>query len=220
MMRNITFLILMVSAIPVWADELSIYKNKDSEKLLDEPHIHEQELNDTKNQFEKYKEIGNVYENNYSIRNIKEVHETGAIGNVEYSIYIDGTGSFGAKGSIDYETRWMTNCDKDKFNERKMCYMHQKDLFVFLINGSFSVSVGLNQFPRSSCALKIDNNKTLYGVEGQFNNSLGIIEQLKKGKVASTRYQQWPYERNVDEEVTLLGFSEALDFIKMRYKQL
>lgn len=228
---------------PVWAGELYVYKNKNGEQLLGEPPITQEELNSTKGQLEKYqvKVKDNLPQDevNESVRNFKKykdngavevsefstpsniiVYEKGTINNIEYSIYSDGSGAFSPIGAKDYKSIWSISCDKDKFNGLKMCHMSKNGLFVFLMSGKFTVSIGVDHFPRSSSAIKVDNNKTIYGVEGDFRNPLGIIEQLKKGHIASTRYQRWPYESNVDEDVDLAGFNEALDFIKWRYRQL
>ena len=43
---------------------------------------------------------------------------------------------------------------------------------------------------------------------------------MKKGKVAYTRYKEWPYEYNKDGEVELEGFAKKLEEMKSQYKEL
>ena len=85
----------------------------------------------------------------------------------------------------------------------------------------FGVVVGGNHFPSSTGSLKIDKNATLNAKEGKFfSNTLSIINQLKNGKVAYTRYKKWPYEYNVDNEVELEGFKKSFDEMIAAYKKL
>ncbi len=123
--------------------------------------------------------------------------------------------------SYDYEPKnWLINCNKKKFDNTKICYLKEGDLWVFLINGRYSVSVGSDHYPRSKGGLRIDNSSAIYGYEGELPKPLSIIERLKKGKVAYTRYQEWPYEYNTDGEVTLKGFTENFNKMLKQYKDL
>ena len=115
---------------------------------------------------------------------------------------------------------WVVNCEKKKFDHMKICDMHEGDLWVFLINGRYSVSIGSNHYPRSKGGLRIDNSSAIYGYEGDLPKPLSIIERLKKGKVAYTRYKEWPYEYNKDGEVSLKGFTEKFNEMLKQYKEL
>ena len=115
---------------------------------------------------------------------------------------------------------WSINCEKKKFDNMKICYMHEGDLWVFLTNGRYSVSVGSDHYPRSQGGLKIDNNSAIYGYEGELSKPLSVIERLKKGKVAYTRYKKWPYEYNKDGEVSLEDFTKKFNEMLKQYKNL
>ena len=115
---------------------------------------------------------------------------------------------------------WWVNCHKKKFDNMKVCSMSEGDLWVFLINGRYSVSVGSDHYPRSKGGLRIDNSSAIYGYEGELPKPLNIIERLKKGKVAYTRYQKWPYEYNKDGEVSLKGFTKKFNEMLKQYKEL
>lgn len=179
-----------------------------------------EEVNKKFKKFVKYMENGELKVMESSTPENINVYEKGTINSVAYSIYGDGSASFTPIGLDGYDKQWSIDCKKDKFNDLKVCHMVNNSLFVFLIGGKFSVSLGSNHFPNSSAAIKIDNNKTIYGIEGEFKNSIPVIEQLKRGKLALTRYQEWPYEINKDREVKLTGFNESLDYMKWAYKRL
>ena len=115
---------------------------------------------------------------------------------------------------------WVVNCEKKKFDHMKICDMHEGDLWVFLINGRYSVSVGSDHYPGSKGGLRIDNSSAIYGYEGELPKPLSIIERLKKGKIAYTRYQEWPYEYNKDGEVSLKNFTKQFNEMLKQYKNL
>lgn len=98
--------------------------------------------------------------------------------------------------------------------------MSEGDLWVFLINGEYSVDVGSNHYPGSKGGLRIDNGSAIYGYEGELPKPLSIIERLKKGKVAYTRYKEWPYEYNKDGEVSLKDFAKQFNEMLKQYKNL
>ena len=115
---------------------------------------------------------------------------------------------------------WSINCEKKKFDNMKICYMHEGDLWVFLTNGRYSVSVGSDHYPGSQGGLKIDNSSAIYGYEGEFPKPSSVIERLKKGKVAYTRYKKRPYEYNKDGEVSLEDFTKKFNEMLKQYKNL
>lgn len=115
---------------------------------------------------------------------------------------------------------WFVNCYKKKFDNMKVCSMSSKDLWVFLINGKYSVIVGSENYPRSRGGLRIDNGPAIYGYEGELPKPLSVIEKLKKGKVAYTRYQEWPNQYDTDGEVNLKDFNQYFNQMLSEYKKL
>jgi len=115
---------------------------------------------------------------------------------------------------------WNVHCHKKKFDHAKVCSMYSGDLWVFLINGKYSVEVGDDHYPRTKAGLRIDNGSAIYGYEGEIPNPINVIEKLKKGKTAYTRYQEWPYTYNTDGEVNLSGFTENFNKMLKQYKEL
>lgn len=112
------------------------------------------------------------------------------------------------------------SCYKDRFNGAKICSMHNKNIMIAIINGEQNIYIGNNHYPGKKTAVKIDNGITYYGKEGYFYNSKVIIEDMKKGNVIYTRYVEWPYEYNVDSEISLIGFTKALNNLRHRYSEI
>ena len=116
---------------------------------------------------------------------------------------------------------WKHNCKKDRFTNDRSCFLYNKDLSIIYLNGRFGVVIGGNHFPGSNGSLKIDNNPTLNANEGKFlTNPSRIIDQLKNGKIAYTRYKKWPYEYNIDSDVKLNGFMKAFNEMLESYRRL
>ncbi|EPW3466519.1 hypothetical protein ACWJ7M_003525 [Acinetobacter baumannii] len=112
------------------------------------------------------------------------------------------------------------SCYKDRFNGAKICSIHNKNIMVAIINGEQKIYIGSNHYPGKKTAVKIDNGITYYGKEGYFNNSKVIIDEMKKGNIIYTRYVKWPYEYNVDSEISLIGFTNALNNLRQRYCEI
>lgn len=117
---------------------------------------------------------------------------------------------------------WNLNCTKDRFSGTKFCTLSKpyNALLVGIHGGRHSVYIGRNHFPHTQSAIKIDNNAPIYGYEGSSNTPQKVIEQMKKGKVAYTRYKEWPYEYNQDGETDLTGFTEKYNEMLEEYKKL
>lgn len=117
---------------------------------------------------------------------------------------------------------WNISCRVDRFEGTKICSMNQRygDIMVAIINGYHNVYVGRDHYPGTLSAVKIDGNKPFYGKEGMIQNPKLVIEQMKRGKVAYTRYKEWPYEYNKDNQSDLSGFTLKWVEMQNRYKKL
>lgn len=117
---------------------------------------------------------------------------------------------------------WNYSCSKDKLNKQKSCSLSKShsNIMVSISGGRHSVYIGRNHFPRTQSTIKIDDNTPIYGYEGLSNTPQKVIEQMKKGRVAYTRYKEWPYEYNQDGETDLTGFAEKYDEMLEEYKKL
>lgn len=152
--------------------------------------------------------------------------ESGTLNSVLYSfLYTDGSGTFsGIKGNIDnfknpLGTNWSTACSKDPVTDRKKCYLHLKDLFVYVFpKGGVTVSVGREHFSGSTVALRIDQAAPMVAFgkdDGDFSRqtSSRIISQISTAKLITTRYMKWPYKTWIDETWEPYGFNEAYKYI-------
>ncbi|WP_445536133.1 hypothetical protein [Acinetobacter sp. G18] len=124
--------------------------------------------------------------------------------------------------SNDIYNRWDVSCKKDAFEGKKICSVSKNGLMVLLIDGRFAVGVGRHHYPRSSSAIKIDDNVSYSGKEGIINPLYSnlIIKQMKDGKRAAIRYREWPYDYNKDSEVDLTGFTKKFNEMLDWYKKL
>lgn len=117
-------------------------------------------------------------------------------------------------------SHWKIACKRDRFDDTKICKMTSKELQVSLIQGQLGVLVGRRHASNSKSAIKIDNNKTLYGAEGVFSDATQIIYQMKKGRTVYTRFYELNKENNKDDEISLEGFTERFEKMKSIYDQL
>jgi len=117
-------------------------------------------------------------------------------------------------------SHWKIACKRDRFDDTKICKMTSKELQVSLIQGQLGVLVGRRHASNSKSAIKIDNNKTLYGAEGVFSDATQIIYQMKKGRTVYTRFYELNKENNKDDEISLDGFTERFEKMKSIYDQL
>ena len=111
-------------------------------------------------------------------------------------------------------------CKVDRFDGKKTCEVRNDRLYVVNLSGKTSVMIIGADYPNKQSAIKIDENATIYGVEGLFDNDQKIINQLLKGKTAYVRYVEWPYSYNKDIEIDLSGFKEAYQEMKKEYASL
>lgn len=126
------------------------------------------------------------------------------------------------KVNVEPVLDWDVNCTRDRFNGIKSCSLSKsyRDILVTIIDGRYGVYIGRDHVPRSSSAIKIDDNAPIYGYEGVSKTPMKVIEQMKKGNIAYTRYKEWPYEYNKDGEVELEGFAKKFEEMKQQYKEL
>lgn len=117
---------------------------------------------------------------------------------------------------------WDISCNVDRFEGTKICSLNKRngDIMVAIINGNYSVYIGRKHYPNTSSAIKIDDNQPIYGREGISQNPKLAIEQMKKGKIAYTRYKEWPYEYNKDNQSDLTGFTIKWNELLSRYLNL
>lgn len=158
-------------------------------------------------------------ENNTRIR-----IETGTLEGVKYRIrFSDGIGTVQglSTNTLDkdkYGTNWSTRCRLDEMDDRHWCFLDRGDLTIWLTkDGTPYVLVGYDHYPGSKIAVRVDKNKPITAsakIGFAKAQSLEIIEQLKNGQSALTRYEEWPYQIYRDSSVELFGFPQAWEILQ------
>lgn len=115
---------------------------------------------------------------------------------------------------------YFSECKKDRFEGDKQCSMSKSGIVVLILNGKTFIMIGGEHFPRSHSAIRIDNNKTEYGIEGIFGNNNRILNQMLRGNVLDFRFVEWPRNYNVDNSIELKGFTDAYHNLKTKYQVL
>jgi len=156
--------------------------------------------------------------------------ESGEYEGVKYRIYFsDGSGAVQGlpTNNLEYPndgsgTNWSTQCKVDKMDDKHWCYLDKADLRIGIWkDGVPYVSVGGSHYPRSDISVRIDKNKPITASEKlgfTTKQSLKIIMELKQGASITTRYQEWPYQRNIDKTIEAFGFIQAWEILQNIYK--
>ena len=118
------------------------------------------------------------------------------------------------------QPQWKTYCDTDRFDGTKTCFMTYKHIAVGIYNGVSIIFINGNSYPRSKSAFKVDNSPTIYGVEDGIYSASKLIQQMKRGRTLYTRYYSWPNQSKVDQEIDLIGFTSAFEYMMSAYRRL
>lgn len=118
---------------------------------------------------------------------------------------------------------WTVNCSKDRITDEKICLMGKYEMMFIQSSKTgwmFSVSKELKQLnPTQYQYIRIDKAPALRSrnfFKGQ--QTLNIIEQMKKGNTAYTRFYEWSGQ--YEETIPLKGFSIAYNTLNIMYSKL
>ena len=151
--------------------------------------------------------------------------EEGELNGVKYRFYYsDGSGTFAAEqgNKVDITEsafeNWDTRCIKDAMTDEVACRAFFRD-FALLVTqaGDMKIVVGSDHYPGSNVALRIDDGVPMVAPSAaQFSaaQSKQLAESLRNGQTVKLRYQEWPYEANVDKSFTLHGYEEVYAFLQ------
>jgi len=159
--------------------------------------------------------------------------EIGVINGVNYHIKYNGTGIFaggkdnGIYGSgYDFRQNWRVLCTKDAITDGKKCTLLKPDISITTYpDGKYLLGVGYNHFPGSEVFLRIDDEASIStpssnGGIFDFNTSSMLVEKMKAAKKITTRYTEWPYQKNIDKSSNMFGFNEALQYMLWAVKRI
>ena len=124
--------------------------------------------------------------------------------------------------SASNNDHWYINCSKDRITDEKACILGKYEM-VFIRSSKtswiFSVSKETNKLnPRAYQYIRIDKSPALKSknfFKGQ--PTLNIIEQMKKGETAYTRFNEWSDQ--YEEVIPLKGFSIAYNTLNIMYSR-
>ncbi len=208
----IIFLMATFSPMLTLASEIYIYKNNKGEAIFGsttdfefEDYALQEKVITSKTQ-PTDGEIELIYEKNPELRPIKNT----VIDGYRLESYSNGKAYVSRDGG---RRLWDIDCKRDRISDQKTCFLSQFPLTIMFINKRAFVGVGSSVFPASSSAIRIDGGVPFLGTEGFFEDSARIVAALKKGRSAITRYQKWPYEANIDDEIDLSGINVSIKYI-------
>ncbi|MGP9572794.1 hypothetical protein ACT3RL_17995 [Halomonas sp. AOP5-CZ2-32] len=159
--------------------------------------------------------------------------ESGIYEGLRYRIqYRDGSGTFqgdyestlGTQDILRRVQNWSVRCRVDRIDDTRRCFLNKEGLTVGIWKDATPyISIGSSHYPGSSITVRADKNQPVVASERSgFSpaQSQNILNQLKVSSSLITRYQEWPYESNVDKSIDLYGFNEAWDFLQIVYNSI
>lgn len=157
--------------------------------------------------------------------------ESGIFNGALYRIYYsDGSGT--VQGLPDNEltihdslsSNWSISCEVDPIEDTHICLLSKKSIMILLKNSSeHYVLVGKKHYPGSDTIIRIDKGEPIKATQdGVFSleDSKKIVKALQEGKTVVTRYMEWPYKRNKDEQWEIFGFNQAWGIINNIYSSI
>ncbi|NNH76527.1 hypothetical protein HLH17_02275 [Acinetobacter sp. ANC 5380] len=137
---------------------------------------------------------------------------------------------FGVNGALIFDINdgdpddesWAVSCSRDHITDEKSCVLSKYEMIFIRSSKSgwmFSVSTETEKLnPYQYQYLRIDKSsplKTRTYFKGQ--QVLNIIEQMKKGNTAYTRFYEWSKE--YEETIPLKGFTVAYNALNIMYSK-
>lgn len=164
--------------------------------------------------------------------NVRSRTETGTYKNIKYRFYYtDGSGTIQGDENSTLDTikdlhikNWSTSCKKDAMDDKHWCTLTKEDVtFGIWKNGTYFINVGHSHYPRSKVTLRVDKNQPIsISSDGEFSKKQieSLLSQIKNGQDIISRYQEWPYESNIDKTTSLYGFNAAWEILNAIYKEV
>lgn len=156
------------------------------------------------------------------IATLVEMEERGEHQGYRYTLdRSSGLGGVYDRDPDDSQKKWTIFCSVDRMKDTRVCFAKSGDLWVYEgFPSGVVVVVGEDHHPGRKAMLRIDKQRYRESISagGIFTSPHEIVQQLRKGRVALTRYTEWPDKSWTDGEVDLGGFSVAHDIIRWASK--
>lgn len=157
--------------------------------------------------------------------------ESGIYKGIKYRLYhSNGSGSIqGKKNNVlalgeRYKDNWSTNCEIDVMDDKHWCSISKSHLQIGIDkSGEYFLNIGWKHYPDSKIVVRVDQNKLISSNEKVGFSSAQIkliVKAMKTGVNVTTRYQEWPYQRNIDEKWDLWGYVEAIEILEKMYSEI
>ena len=151
--------------------------------------------------------------------------ESGSINGVSYRFfYTDGSGSFSGRAGNTLKLteriaeNWSTRCIKDAMDDSVACMATLGDLTISIHkDGGRYIVIGTSHYPGTPVSIRVNGGKPDSAQsDHQFRPPISdqILASLRNGDQVSTRYQEWPYERNIDKSFQLYGYEEVMSYLE------
>jgi hypothetical protein len=115
---------------------------------------------------------------------------------------------------------WRLKCWVRVFEDTKICVMQKNHLTVMRLNDSYSLSVGGKHQKNSMTSIRIDEGSIVQAREGLYRDALPVIEQMKRGYYIFSRYKGQEKDIDVENKVSLMGFTDAFNDMQLQYRKL
>lgn len=115
---------------------------------------------------------------------------------------------------------WKIKCRSKGYENNDVCIMQKGPISIIKINNIYTISQGEKHTKNSISYLQIDNNEAVMAREGLYRNAEPIIIQFKQGLMAFSRYSNQNLHETINNQISLIGFTAALNDMEAQYQQL
>ncbi|MGJ3349403.1 hypothetical protein AAZR23_07890 [Morganella sp. Je.2.23] len=193
------------------------FSNEAYSKLPPKPIIISKSVFDNKSIFDNSVRVCGVAKvdngKSYSMSIAEEI----VIDGVKVSVHhVDGSGRVGNGGYGDSES-WGFGCKKEMMHDNVICYISNGDLYIYRDKIGHTIVVGKNHFPNSATLLRVNKDSPVKsGDKGMFDRNLSesLIKKISSIDSISTRYVEWPYERNIDKKINMENYDIAINILE------
>lgn len=114
---------------------------------------------------------------------------------------------------------WKIKCQYKTFEDMKACVMSKGAISVLHINNQYIVNIGQKHQKDTMTFIRVDQGESLQAREGLFRNGNDLIDLLKRGNYAYTRFQQ-NKTQYIEDKTSLLGFTDAFNDMEAQFSKL
>ncbi len=162
--------------------------------------------------------------------NVLARYEQGVLNDAEYKVYYtDGSAVIQGErdkplADADYTDNWQLKCMQSVQDSPYFCTLTKRDVLLRKdVDGTSTLNIGEHHQPNSQLLLRVDTQWAVTApAETGFSadQTSKLLEQMRAGKQADTRYQHASRQGPSDETMSLFGFNPALEILNAVLYQL